>query len=116
MDNITAPWQTRFDLTTCTAGEVDSALPERAAGVAVIYEATEPNGKVFLVIESRTGSLRAQCAKRLQTANLPPLSSLKIAYKLQSLDDCSPAEVESACREQVILAGTIRRELRPAMR
>jgi len=118
METKPAIWQKRFGLTTCAAADLEKAVPAKALGVAVIYSqatGTEPE-KIFLVIESRAGELRSQCVKRLQTAKLPPLASLTVSFKAAVLPDPSPEAVHAACREQVILAGELRRELRPAMR
>ena len=118
MENTSAPWQERFGLTTCPAAQIDPAIPPAALGVAVIY--SPANGatreKTLLVIESRAGSLRSQCARRLQTAKLPPGVPLMVAFKGEILPDASPEAVHAACRQQVMLAGELRRELRPAMR
>lgn len=116
MDNKTARWQDRFNLTTCPAGAIDPAIPATALGVAVIYEKTKAGEKIFLVVESRTSGLRDQCLKRLHTPKLPPVESLTVSYKAEILPDASPEAVQTACRQQVILAGELRRELRPAMR
>jgi len=118
METKPATWQERFGLTTCAAADFEKAIPPKALGVAVIYShatGTE-EGKIFLVIESRAGELRNQCTKRLQTAKLPPIASLMISFKAALLSEPSPEAVHAACREQVILAGELRRELRPAMR
>ncbi len=118
METKSAPWQERFGLTTCAASDVEQAIPAAALGVAVIYaQATAKEGeKIFLVIESRAGALRGQCVKRLQTAKLPPSVSLTISFKAETLAEASAEAVHAACRQQVILAGELRRELRPAMR
>lgn len=116
METKTATWQERFGLTTCPAESIDPTIPPYALGVAVVY-ATEATGeKIFLVVESRSGSLRSQCARRLQTAKLPPGTPLTVAFQGQVLPDDSPEAVDVACRQQVVLAGELRRELRPAMR
>jgi hypothetical protein len=116
MENKSATWQERFSLTTCSAQEIDPAIPPTALGVAVIYAQAAAGEKIFLVIESRTGGLRSQCVKRLKTAKLPPDTSLMVAFKGEILSDASPGAVHAACRQQVMLAGVLRRELRPAMR
>ena len=118
MENKTATWQERFGLTTCPATGIDPVIPPTALGVAVIYApaTTAADEKIFLVIESRASALRSQCERRLQTAKLPPLASLTVAFKGDVLPDSSPEAVHAACRAQVILAGELRRELRPAMR
>jgi hypothetical protein len=111
-----ATWQKRFELTTCAAADVEKGIPADSLGVAVVYETTLEGENVFLVIESRAGSLRSQCLKRLQTAKLPPVASLMVSFKAEILADTSSGAVHAACRQQVILAGELRRELRPAMR
>ncbi len=118
METKPATWQERFGLTACAAADVEKAVPSKALGVAVIYsqaKGAEPE-KIFLVIESRAGELRSQCVKRLQTAKLPPIASLTVSFKAEILPDVSPEAVHAACREQIILSGELRRELRPAMR
>jgi hypothetical protein len=116
MTSSSTSWQERFDLTTCRADAIDPAIPPAALGVAAIYAHTTEGEKIFLVVESRAGGLRAHCAKRLLTAKLPPLASLTVAFKAELLPDASPEAVQAACRQQVALAGELRRELRPAMR
>ena len=116
METKPRSWQERFELATCAAADVGQAIPPAALGVAVIYGSAAEGEKIFLVIESRAGSLRGQCLKRLQTAKLPPLASLAVSFKADDLADPSAEAVHSACRRQVILAGELRRELRPAMR
>ncbi len=78
--------------------------------------ATGPGEQILLVIESRSTALRRQCERRLQTAKLPPLATLTIAFKADAPPDASPESVHASCRRQVTLAAEIRRELRPAMR
>jgi hypothetical protein len=116
MENKPATWQQRFNLTTCPASEVTKAIHPTAQGVAVFHTATEAGEKIILVLESRAGSLRSQCEKRLQSGKLPPTEQLTVSYKCELLSDTSPEAVNAACREQVIFAGELRRELRPAMR
>ena len=116
MENKPTTWQERFDLTSCAAVDLEQAIPPEVLGVAVIYSQAADGEKTFLVIESRAGSLRTQCLKRLQTAKLPPVASLTISFKGETLADSSAEAVYAACRRQVILAGELRRELRPAMR
>lgn len=116
MENKSATWQDRFGLTTCLASAIDPTIPPAALGVAVIYGQTPAGEKTFLVIESRATALRSQCERRLQTAKLPPHTQLSVAFKADLLPDASPEAVHAACREQVIFAGELRRELRPAMR
>jgi hypothetical protein len=111
-------WQDRFELKTCTAGEIAKKIPAKDTGVAVIYTAGEGKTpeKVFLVVESRAGSLREQCLKRLETAKLPPVEELTVSFKTEKLADTEPATLDAVCRQQVIFAAILRRELRPAMR
>ena len=118
MDTKNATWQERHGLTICPAAAIESTIPSTALGVAVIYSPTtaEADERVFLVIESRATSLRSQCARRLETSQLPPLASLHAAFKAEALSESSAAAVHAACRQQVSLAGELRRELRPAMR
>lgn len=112
----TKPWQDRFGLKTCAADKTVTAIPPDAPGIAVVYAQTKTGETIFLVLESRAGSLRDLCVKRLQTAKLPPGTPLTVSFKIIGPDEKSPAAVSAACREQVILAGELRRELRPAMR
>ena len=117
MSNSTdAPWQERFGFTTCAASAIAKKIPARAHGVAVISETTATGEKAWLVIESRSNPLRAQCLKRLETAKLPPLASLTVSFLAAPLADKTPETLASVCRDQVILASQLRRELRPAMR
>ncbi len=116
MTSHTTPWQDRFELKTCTAEKLATAIPAKALGVAVIYEKTGDDERTFLVLESRSGSLRDICTKRLATAKIPPGTPLSVSFKTQKLADKTPEAVSAACREQVIIAGALRRELRPAMR
>lgn len=116
METTPASWQQRFELTTCPASKITAAIPPTTQGVAVFYTATEAGEKIILVIESRTGSLRSLCEKRLQSGKLPSIGQLMVAYKCDPLSDISPEAVHAACRDQVIFAGELRRELRPAMR
>ncbi|WP_438483035.1 hypothetical protein [Oleiharenicola lentus] len=112
----TPTWQERFELTTCTAAEIEKLIPADALGVAVIYQEVADGGKTFLVIESRAKSLLAQCTTRLQTAKLPPAETLRVAFQAAPLADATPETLREVCRQQVYLAGELRRELRPAMR
>lgn len=114
----TKSWQDRFELKTCAAAKLEKAIPAAAVGVAVIYTAAEGEAdeKIHLVVESRAGSLRAQCLKRLQTAKLPPVAALTVSFKSAPLPDSSPETLHAVCREQVVFAAQLRRELRPAMR
>ncbi len=116
MDTKTTPWQERFGLTTCTALKIDTAIPPAALGVAVIYAPLPVGETIFLVLESRVGSLRDLCIKRLQTAKIPIGRPLMISFKAEILSSASPEAIHDVCRQQVILAGELRRELRPAMR
>ena len=116
MDPHTTPWQGRFELTTCAAGEIDPAIPAKALGIAVVYAKSDAGETIFLVLESRAGSLRELCAKRLETSKIPAGTPLAVSFKITPLADDSAEAVAAACREQVILAGALRRELRPAMR
>ena len=116
MDNNTAPWQDRYELTTCTAKGITKAIPAKALGVAVIYAKQDDGDTIYLVLESRVGSLRDLCKKRLETAKIPEGTSLHVSFKIIPATDDSPAAVSAACREQVLFASPLRRELRPAMR
>jgi len=116
METKPATWQDRFELTTCSAQEIATAIPATAQGVAVIYTKNEAGEKIILVLESRTGGLRNQCVKRLQSGKLPPSDQLVVSFRSEILSNASPEAVHAACREQVIFAGELRRELRPAMR
>lgn len=116
METKPVTWQERFGLTTCSTSNIDKTLPEAAVGVAVIYRGNHEKQEIFLVIESRAGSLLSQCVRRLKTAKLPADASLVISFKAEILPDSSPESVSAACRQQVIFAGELRRELRPAMR
>jgi hypothetical protein len=117
-NHSTTPWQERFELKTCAAAKLEKSIPATVVGVAVIY--TEGSGtadeKIYLVIESRAGSLREQCLKRLQTAKLPPVGELTVAFKAAKLADKTRETLDAVCREQVIFGAQLRRELRPAMR
>jgi hypothetical protein len=88
----------------------------RALGVAVVYAEDADGQSVFLVIESRSRGLRAQLSRRLETAKFPAGVALQVAFRVEAPTPVTPEEVHAACREQVILAGALRRELRPAMR
>ena len=116
MKNKPETWQDRFGLTTCAADEISKKIPATAQGVAVIYTRTNTGETIFLVVESRTSGLRGQGEKRLQTAKLPPIAQLTISFKAEALPDAAAETIHTACREQVIFAGELRRELRPAMR
>ncbi|MEY4488485.1 MAG: hypothetical protein RIQ79_993 [Verrucomicrobiota bacterium] len=116
MDTNHAPWQERFGLTVCRAEEIGKAIPAGVMGIAVIYAKTEGGEAVYLVVESRAGSLLTQTTRRLETAKFPAGVKLTVAFKTEALADASATAVHAACREQVIVAGAMRRELRPAMR
>ena len=116
MDTKTMPWQERFGLTTCPALKIEAVIPPTALGVAVIYAPLPVGETIFLVLESRAGSLLDLCIKRLQTAKIPAGTPIMISYKAEILPSASPEAIHDACRKQVILAGELRRELRPAMR
>ena len=112
MENKHSPWPERFGLTRCPAAGLDAAVAATALGIAVVYSAET----VFLVIESRARSLRAECARRLGTVGLPPPEKLTVAFLAEVLPEGTREAVDAACRRQVILAGELRRALRPAMR
>ncbi len=116
MDNNQDGWAKRFGLTVCDAAEIEKTLPPDALGVAVVYADGAAGETVFLVIESRSGSLLAQVSRRLQTAKFPEGAALRVAFRVDTPTPVTPEEIHAACREQVILAGALRRELRPAMR
>ena len=112
MENQTPPWPERFGLTLCSAADVATAIAANAVGVAVVYSAES----VFLVIESRARSLRTECLRRLTTAKLPTATQLTVAFRCEVLPETSREQIDAACRRQVVLAGELRRALRPAMR
>ncbi len=116
MNTKTGTWQKRFGLTTCAATEIETTIPAAALGVAVIYTSEADVEKVLLIVESRASSLRSRCLKRLASAKLPPAATLTVAFITEALSDPSPDTVHEACRNQVLLAAEMRRELRPAMR
>jgi len=116
MDPKSSPWQSRFELKTCAAADIATAIPAAKPGIAVIYSKAKGEETIHLVIDSRAGSLRDLCAKRLETAKLPADAPLTVSYKIIAPADQSPDAVSACCREQVIVAGALRRELRPAMR
>ena len=109
-------WQKRFGLATCAASAVETSIPESAPGIAVIYSTDADGETIFLIVESRAGSLRSQCLKRLATAKLPPAATLLVSFIAELVDAASPEAVHEACRQQVLRAAELRRELRPAMR
>lgn len=110
------PWQEHHGLTICPATAIDPEIPAAALGVAVIYTRIGPAEKTFLIIESRAQSLRALCQKRLETAQLPPLAELTVAFKAEIVPDPSLSRLDAECRRQITLASTLRRSLRPALR
>lgn len=112
----TPSWQVRFDLKTCTAAKITTAIPAKAIGVAVVYAVGDAGETIYLVLESRAGSLRDFCVKRLATAKIPAGTAVTVSFKAMPLADTTPEAVSAACREQVTVAGALRRELRPAMR
>ena len=116
MDPKSSPWQTRFELKTCAAADIATAIPAAKPGIAVIYTKSKGDETIHLVIDSRAGSLRDLCAKRLETAKFPAGAPLTVSFKLIAPADSSAEAVSASCREQVIIAGALRRELRPAMR
>jgi hypothetical protein len=116
METTTGGWQKRFKLRTCAAAEVEKEIPATVIGVAVIYATTPEKEQIFLIVESRAGSLRSQCLKRLQSAKLPPLAELSVSFVGETPGEASPEALNEACRRQVVLAAEMRRELRPAMR
>lgn len=118
MENKITTWPEKFGLTLCPAATIDRAIPTAALGVAVIYApaAGDVAEKTYLVIESRARGLLAECARRLQTAKLPPLATLLVAFQADTRPDTSAEAVHASCRRQVILSGELRRALRPALR
>lgn len=118
MENQITTWPEKFGLTLCPATKINSEIPATELGVAVIYApATSASAeKTFLVIESRARSLLAECERRLQTAKLPPLATLRVAFQADPLPDTSAEAVHASCRRQISLAGELRRALRPALR
>lgn len=115
MDKQNQTWQERFGLSLCPAAELATVLPEPALGIAVLF-APGADGKVFLVIESRASSLLQNCLRRFKTAPLPPLETLQVAFMMEEATDGSLEAVHEVCRRQVVMAGALRRELRPALR
>lgn len=110
-------WAARFELTTCAASEIAEVIPPALPGVAVIYScADDETETIYLVLESRAGSLRDLCARRLETAKIPPGTALTVSFICLAPEGATPEAVAASCREQVILAGELRRALRPAMR
>lgn len=109
-------WQARFGLTVCPAVVAEQTIPQDAMGVAVVYAPHGDETKTYLVVESRAGALRGQLARRMGTAGLPAAGDLMVAYVVEASAGFSADELKEACQRQVIFAGEIRRELRPAMR
>jgi len=118
MENQNAAWPERFELTLCDAAAIGDSMATAALGVAVIYApATSGSSeKILLVVESRARALRTECERRLQTPKLPPLAALRVAFKADALSATTAEAIHASCRAQVILAGELRRVLRPAMR
>lgn len=111
-----ASWQDHHGFTLCPATAIDPEIPANAIGVAVIFTRIGPAEKTYLIVESRTTSLRAQCQKRLETAQLPPIAELTVAFKTEIITEPSLTLFDAACRRQIMLASTLRRLLRPALR
>lgn len=116
MDSPLPDWRKDFGLTVCEAASLEKAIPPQALGVAVITGATKTGETVYLVIESRSGSLLSVCQKRLQSGKLPPASALSVAYSCAVPTDATPDALKLICRQQVIQAAELRRRLRPSMR
>jgi len=116
MESKSASWAQPFGLTLCPATALDAAIPATVLGVAVIFQTSAAGEKSFLVLESRATPLRQHCHKRLQTATLPPAAELTIAFKIEPVADNSREALDAVCRQQIILAGELRRALRPALR
>lgn len=116
MDKQNQSWRERFGLSLCPASGLAAAFPADALGIAVVFTAAADGEKVFLVIESRAGSLLEQCVRRLKTAPLPPIDTLQVAYVVEPANDGTPEAMNEICRRQVVVAGALRRELRPALR
>ena len=116
METKPASWPQRYELTTCPASAIAQSTSPAALGVAVIYTAAAAGDTIHLVIESRARALLAECQRRLDTAKLPPITALTVSFQAAVLTDPTPEAIHAACRQQVILAGELRRELRPAMR
>ena len=111
-----APWQDHHGFTLCPATAIDPEIPAAALGVAVFYTRIGPAEKTYLIVESRANSLRAQCLKRLATAQLPPATELTVAFKAEIVAEPTLTNLDAACRRQIMLASTLRRALRPALR
>ncbi len=110
-------WQARYELSTCAASEVSTAIPAGSPGIAVIYAKGKSQAEaIYLVLESRAGSLRDLCARRLATAKIPAGTSLLVAFRILAPESGDAEAVAASCREQLSLAGELRRALRPAMR
>ena len=111
-----SPWRTRFELSTCAASEMSTAIPAALPGIAVIYAADNQAETIFLVLESRAGSLRDLCTRRLATAKIPAGTPLLVAFRILAPESGDAEAVAASCREQLSLASELRRVLRPAMR
>jgi len=109
------PWQEHHGLTICPATAIDPEIPAAAWRRRDLH-AHGPAEKTFLIIESRAQSLRALCQKRLETAQLPPLAELTVAFKAEVVPDPTLSRLDAECRRQITLASTLRRALRPALR
>jgi hypothetical protein len=109
-------WQQRFNLSVCPAADAGRSIPDNVIGIAVIYSVSDAGEQIYLVLESRAGALRERCARRLETAGLPPVGDLLIAFGGDARPEESPEALNEACRKQVLVAEQLRRELRPAMR
>jgi hypothetical protein len=117
MNTRSTPWSARFDLDICAANEVETRIAPNAVGVAVIYTVSGTDETTtYFVLESRARGLRELCTKRLETAKIPAGTPLLVAFRATTLADTSQEAVNAECRKQVILAGELRRALRPAMR
>jgi hypothetical protein len=116
MESTSACWAQPFGLTLCPATALDAAIPASALGVAVIFQTNSTGEKIFLVLESRATPLAQHCHKRLQTATLPPVATLTVAFKITPVAGDARAALDAVCRQQMILSGELRRALRPALR
>jgi hypothetical protein len=116
MESKSDSWAQQFGLTLCPAAALDAAIPASVLGVAVIFQTSAAGEKIFLVLESRATPLRQHCHKRLLTATLPPVAALTVAFKVEPVADDSREALDAACRQQIILTGELRRDLRPALR
>ena len=110
-------WPARFELSICAASELSRAIPAALPGIAVIYSTDgEKSETIYLVLESRAGSLRDLCTRRLGTAKIPADTPLLVAFRILAPETESADAVANSCREQLSLASELRRALRPAMR